>query len=122
MNSFKLIPLILATLLLTYCSINKKADCENGNWQEQGFRDATQGYGKDKFTHRKEACLKQSFTTDEAFYWKGYEQGLQRFCNFKSGYEYGKKGKKYRDTCPLELESEFYKGYMEGQKAEKSED
>lgn len=47
-------------------------------------------------------------------YRTGYDDGLQRFCTAKNGFDFGRLGAGYRDTCPPESVAAFQGGYRLG--------
>lgn len=47
-------------------------------------------------------------------YRTGYDDGLQRFCTPKNGFDFGRNGFSYRDTCPAESGVAFQVGYRLG--------
>lgn len=47
-------------------------------------------------------------------YRTGYDEALQRFCSAKGGFDFGRKGGTYRDTCPAESVGSFQTGYRLG--------
>jgi hypothetical protein len=47
-------------------------------------------------------------------YRTGYDDGLQRFCTARNGFDFGRVGAAYRDTCPPESVAAFQGGYRLG--------
>jgi hypothetical protein len=47
-------------------------------------------------------------------YRRGYDDGLLRFCTPTGGFEFGRAGPAYRDTCPAQSASAFQVGYRLG--------
>lgn len=47
-------------------------------------------------------------------YQTGYDMGLMRFCTARSGYEFGRLGGTYRNTCPADLAGPFQAGLRMG--------
>lgn len=50
----------------------------------------------------------------EQAYRAGYDDALQRFCTAKGGFDYGRKGGTYRNTCPPDWADAFETGYRLG--------
>ena len=99
-----------------------KKDCEMGNWKNEGKLDAMDGWPLSHFVKQKKACQKHGIEIDQTQYESGYNEGIKLFCTFKSGYRYGRKGGNYQDTCPANLEPEFFKGFVAGKKQRSVED
>lgn len=91
-----------------------KEDCQEGNWHSQGRKDALRGFGSNQIGLHKKFCSDLNIKPDEQAYSKGYKEGLQLFCTYKSGYNFGLNGGIYHDSCPAELEKDFYQGYVTG--------
>ncbi len=104
-------------LLVSGCASLKKGECLEGDWGGIGFRDGAAGYDSaSRLTRHSKACGKHGVTPDHELYNEGHAQGLETFCTTPEGYTYGRKGSEYRGICPVALEKDFLKGYVEGLK------
>ena len=53
---------------------------------------------------------------NEEQYNEGYEDGLEKFCTYKSGYQFDLEGNLYNNTCSKKNEDRFFEGYALGKK------
>ncbi len=111
--------LILTALIGLSCTTMSKQECEEGDWNRRGFEDATHGVSRDTLKRHAKACKDHGFPVDVELYERGYDKGLESFCTYKRGFQYGLDGRSYYDTCPKDLEPEFYKGYTMGMQQRK---
>ena len=70
--------------------------------------------GKQKAPLSSVLCLKLSKTHSQKQYLKGWNEGLKVFCTYKTGYSLGLNNAHYENTCPKNLEANFFKGYTLG--------
>lgn len=110
----RLLPLFIAMLLATGCASLSEKQCKTVNWQEQGARDAYDGWDRSRFEDHREACSEHGIATDTAAYTKGFDEGLARLCTAARGYAMGTEGKTYRNTCPPETDAKFREGFRLG--------
>ncbi len=106
--------LLLILLFLGGCTTMKKGDCENRKWKVQGYKDAMKGFPSSHYQNQKKACMKFNIRVNKDRYMEGFNKGIRDFCTYKNGYEFGLKGKRYDDSCPKQLEDDFFKGYVAG--------
>ena len=85
---------------------------------DAGQQDALRGLEK---AFLKSTCLKLKGNQNQKEYGKGYQAGLQDFCVYKNGYQFGLKGRDYQNICPKKLEEGFFKGYSLGLREYKEE-
>ena len=78
---------------------------------EAGYYSST--HGKQK-AFPSVLCLKLSKTHSQKHYLKGWNEGLQVFCTYKTGYNLGLNNALYENICPKNLETNFFKGYTLG--------
>lgn len=70
--------------------------------------------GRQKAALSSILCLKLSKTHSNKQYLKGWNAGLKAFCTYKEGYNLGLNNGHYENTCPKNLEANFFKGYTLG--------
>lgn len=105
---------MLWLVLLSGCATLSKDQCKAVQWSERGERDAYDGYARDRIEEYAKSCAEHGITPDRVIYAEGFERGLVKFCQPQRGFEYGRGGKSYRNTCPRDLEPEFLRGYRLG--------
>lgn len=111
-SSSRLWPLLV--LLLGGCATLSKDQCQSTEWSALGERDAYEGHGSDRLRSHAKACGEHGLAPDGDAYRTGYERGLYRFCQPQRGFDYGRAGSTYRNTCPVELDAAFQQGYRLG--------
>ena len=82
---------------------------------EDGYATALNGKINDLSSS---SCQKLSKKPGENLkeYTKGYKKGLKEFCTYQIGYNTGLKGVAYNKICSKNLERNFLKGYIKGDK------
>lgn len=94
-------PLIISLLLsLSACATIGKEECLNGNWEEIGFRDGTNGRTSDYLQKHAKACSKTGVSPVQSLWEKGRQRGLPAYCVPAEAFSEGKKGNKLRPVCP----------------------
>ena len=78
---------------------------------EAGYKDAVNGKREN---YAKSSCLKLSAKLAQKQYITGRTAGLKEFCTYKSGYQFGRQGNNYNNTCPKKMENQFFQGYRLG--------
>lgn len=106
--------LFVSILLLGGCASLSKNQCQTAEWGALGERDAYDGLGRERLGEHVKACDKHGIVPDRDTYRTGYDRGLQRFCQPQRGFDYGRAGSTYRNTCPVELDAGFQLGYRQG--------
>jgi len=90
------------------------AECKARNPYHDGHSDAMSGL-KSRFQFYNNRCKQYGVSLNENLYIKGYKKGIEKFCTYKSAYQFGLKAGKYKNTCTTN-EEDFLKGYHEGDK------
>jgi hypothetical protein len=109
-------------MLVAGCASISKQECLVGDWQSVGFKDGNNGQPTARLGSHIEECGKHGVSIDRATYMKGYNEGLQAFCTFDRGLQFGRSGGYYQDVCPANLAVEFRRGYTMGSQIKKVED
>ena len=106
--------LLLFCFLLSACSTMKPQECVNANWKEIGYNDALQGRTV-WLKSRTQACAKVNLSPDRKAYLAGHKAGSKKFCTFKNGFLYGRRGNEKTNICITpSLAKPFYDGYKTG--------
>ncbi|MBX2824854.1 MAG: DUF2799 domain-containing protein [Gammaproteobacteria bacterium] len=114
---WRVLPLVLAAVVLTGCATLDKSECLRGDWITVGYDDGKRGYDPEQQLKRHtKACSKHSVAPDVVLYQQGYTQGLAKFCTSGNGYEYATNKNEYRGVCPEETQNAFLEGYTSGLK------
>ena len=93
--------------------------CGQYNLYRKGFSDALDGYALQEGIQLvypiEQSCYRKyniKFNYEE--YKRGYKRGLEKFCCFDGGYNFGISDRIYKTTCPSNRVAEFLKGYSKG--------
>lgn len=91
-----------------------KKECLAGQWADQGYEDGSKGRLTDLFASHTKACAKVGVVPDKEQYLEGYARGLPVYCEPENGYRQGNLNREYLGQCPVELETEFVRRYLDG--------
>lgn len=109
---------ILACVMVPFCyASNDTADisCVSpSSWQETGFEVASQGKLATHYYSLAKGCDLALTEESEANFVKGYMAGIETFCTYENGYQFGVKGKDFPNACPASMAEEFNRGYRVG--------
>lgn len=113
---FKYIALAILTLGAAGCESTIKStaneyECTKTNWTDLGLNMAKSGKSVRNFDRYISLCGDKLETNAKSDYTAGYAQGLIEYCTYDNGYSLVNLNLKPHDICPLELRSEFSKGY-----------
>lgn len=106
------------TLLLAGCASNIPVEeCKEVDWQESGRNDGARGIAPRPPTEHAAACSKVGVTLDISPYQKGWEDGIEGFCNARSGWREGVLGNlRKADVCKGKSgEADFGRYFVLGQ-------
>ncbi len=107
----KLLILLFISSFISGCATLNEAECFSANWYDLGFDNALSGKKSSFVSQHTSACKKYEITPDFELYREGWQQGVKKFCTAESGFRYGIAGNYYRNTCSIDTESEFLKGF-----------
>lgn len=94
-------PIVTCLFLgLAACATISKEECLNGNWEEIGFRDGTNGRASDYIQQHAKACSKTGVSPVQSIWEKGRQKGLPVYCVPAKAFSEGKKGNSLRPVCP----------------------
>lgn len=105
---------LIAGLTLVACTTLSRRECETIDWKQRGAADGSKGAPPGKFVREAQACREHGLQANEAAYQEGFKLGLENFCTYKGGYEYGLAGQTDTNYCSKEKEAEFLRGNLAG--------
>lgn len=88
------------TLALAGCATLSKEECLNGNWEEIGFRDGTNGKASSFIQSHAKACEKAGVRPVQSLWEKGRQRGLPAYCVPSKAYSEGRSGRSLNAVCP----------------------
>ena len=94
----------------------KRDYCNGIDAYREGRLDALDGKTTESFSEKIRICAEYGVVLNQNEYDKGRITGLKSFCTYETGYEFGLKGKSYRNICPQNKVEPFLKGYKDGDK------
>lgn len=89
-------------------------ECVTADWQTIGFLDGSAGQPEVFLERRVEACAEYGVSPDLKLYLDGRSQGLESFCQPRSGFYLGLRNTVYNNVCPADLEQHFLAAYQDG--------
>ncbi len=106
---------ILATLALSACSTMNREECLHADWQLIGHQDAIEGNAQNRLSYYRTDCAEFGVAPDLVEYQKGFDKGLDSFCTYESGKNFGINGGDYQATCQSHANAgAFQEGYNVG--------
>lgn len=112
---------LVVTLLVAGCAAMSEEECRHADWHEQGARDALAGHRVSRVDALREACAKAGVAPDPAQYRAGWSQGIRQFCTPEQGARWGREGRAYANSCPVQLEPGFLGPYQAGRRLHEAE-
>ena len=106
--------LILLQFACSSLSIRVKQRCQSVDVRQKGLSDGLKGLPKSVFETDFKKCLEYGVSLDRKLYYSSWEEGLKQFCRPEKALDMGRKGRKYHNVCPEDLEKEFLKAYKKG--------
>lgn len=112
------LPLAFALLGLAGCQSTTEKDwvafCQNNEWANHGYFDATNGFAIQLLNVYKDRCGDDLSQKEAKVYQRGFLKGIKEFCTFENGYKLGRDNKSNPKTCPPELAKQFNEGFKNG--------
>lgn len=106
---------VVSCLALSACSSMNREECLYADWQLIGHQDAIEGKAQDSLSYYRTDCAEYGVTPDLAQYQIGFSKGLDGFCSYDSGKNFGIKGGNYLGTCDSHVNAgAFQQGYNLG--------
>lgn len=103
--------LIALALLLAGCATLNEQECRRKPAAELGRQDGRAGYGLWRLDKHVEACARFGLGIDRQAYRAARELGLREYCTPDNGELVGRRGERYENVCPADLEGPFLKRY-----------
>ena len=111
MGALRLFGMISAICLVAGCATLNEAECRNVDWSDLGFSDGVRGFNQNRIEQHQRACARHDLPVNPRAYLAGWTKGIPRFCTMQNGYEHGRAGKRYANSCPAALAGPFEAAY-----------
>ncbi|WP_372626311.1 DUF2799 domain-containing protein [Arsukibacterium sp.] len=105
---------LLTALLMTGCAGMDKSQCLTADWRTIGFEDGANGKPETAIATYRQECADHGVTPELNAYRLGHRAGSERFCTRVNGFNVGKRGASYQNSCMPDLEADFLPGYRDG--------
>ena len=86
------------------------------NWKELGMKTAQDLEPVRTFDTYIEQCGSSLDSGAKAAFVDGYARALIDICNYDKGFTLGAENREFPDVCPLEVQAEFKRGYVQGKR------
>jgi hypothetical protein len=106
--------LLIGAFSVSSCATISEEECIAGSWEEIGFRDGENGKSRSKLADYAKTCVKYNVAPDRATYFRGYEQGLLRYCTYDKGFSSGEYGNSSNAECQSVPDNGYFAGYEDG--------
>lgn len=106
--------LAMSALAMSSCATISEEECLAGGWEDIGFRDGENGMSQARLADYNSTCSKFSVSPDRSAYLRGYDQGLQLYCDYDRGFSRGSEGNSAQARCEAFPESGYFVGYEQG--------
>ncbi len=107
---------LFALLVLSGCASLSKEECLSADWYTIGYEDGLKGRSRGRLGNHRKACVEYGVTPETHKYFKGYDDGLVRYCVPGNGYKVGLAGHSVRAVCPSGLSRDFSAAYQYGRR------
>ncbi len=104
----------LAFLFSGCAKMMNENECVAADWRTVGFLDGSAGRAQGFLERRTEACAEYGVSPDLNLYFTGRSQGLESFCQPRSGFYLGLRNTSYNNVCPANMEQPFLAAYQDG--------
>lgn len=91
-----------------------KDECLSADWYLIGYEDGAAGRNPQQIGDYRKDCAEYSVTPDLTRYQQGHNEGSQKYCTARNGFEVGRQGQNYQGNCPANLEQTFLRGHRDG--------
>ena len=113
----------LAAALITGCASGlSKDECRLADWHAIGYEDGVRGLPDSRLGKHRKACSEHGVAMNFDNYRKGWDEGVNRYCQSSNGYHQGRNGSEYTGVCPPSLETDFLDAYHQGHQLYRLED
>lgn len=111
----RIICCLTTVVALTGCAGNvKRISCTENDWARIGYETAVAGKSVRTFDAYSDQCVESPGDSAKKTYVDGFMKGIIEYCTVENGYELGVENRSHAGACPVELRSEFEKGYRLG--------
>lgn len=108
--------LLLSLIAITSCTAPsiKEEDCKDPDWHRLGEVDGAKGLSLEMLDYHIGICKPKIESAVRSLYIKGHENGLKKYCVYRTGFLLGEEGQQASKLCEHKRYDEFHKGYKEG--------
>ncbi|WP_346837635.1 DUF2799 domain-containing protein [Microbulbifer sp. SAOS-129_SWC] len=106
--------LLILPLLFAGCAVISEDECRAGNWYERGVQDGARGRDQAMVKRIAEQCQEYGVQVDNEAWYRGHEEGVEKFCTPDNGYRYGRQGRRYSGVCTGPTADLFVTAYRQG--------
>lgn len=114
MPRIDLLFIALVAVALSGCAGMSEQECLVTDWRAVGFEDGAAGRAETSIANYRQACGQHGVAPDFDQYRSGHAEGVEVYCRPNRGFEEGRRGRRYQNVCPLDIEPEFLAAYNEG--------
>lgn len=115
MRTALIIIMIPLTFLASGCAkMMNENECVAADWRTVGFLDGSAGRAEGFLERRAQACAEYGVSPNLDLYLTGRSQGLESFCQPRSGFYLGLRNTSYNNVCPTNMEQPFLAAYQDG--------
>ena len=91
-----------------------EAQCLTADWRAIGYEDGAKGWKTDRISKHRKACAEFGVTPDFDAYMGGHGEGIAYYCQPRTGYNAGVKGRRYNGGCPPAQEAAYQAANADG--------
>ena len=110
----KIVFFIIALIVIQGCASLSKEHCEKVNWDVAGEGASLSGTEYEKGKELMRSCSNMGIEVDEREYRRGYEEGINKYCQEDMASWHGLSGKEYSpricENNKINLENAYFKG------------
>ena len=101
-------------MMSTGCATLSEHQCRSADWNVIGLSDGQRGYPPARIRDHQQACVRYQIEPDVAAYESARARGITRYCTVDAGFQEGRKGRGYWNTCPFDSGPPFVAAYRRG--------
>lgn len=111
-----------ALAVLASCATLTEEQCQTVDWQDLGQRDGAAGHHQARIGDHLKACLRHDLPVNQTAYAAGWSKGIVGFCTAQNGYNHGRAGNFYAESCPADIAAPFEATYGPAKRVHDTED
>ena len=104
----------LVAVGLSGCAGMSEQECLVTDWRAVGFEDRAAGRAETSIAGFRQACGQHGIAPNLDQYRSGHAEGVEVYCRPSRGFDEGRRGRRYQNVCPLDIEPGFLAAYNEG--------